>query len=228
MKMYSYLERTDHKLSLQLNNFSSKLNVYAVTFNLIPLEVNQIKDDAAYFSWMISSYIKIETFKKEWTHFKTIQKNGANHVVANSTPVAPVLTIMPREVAPGIKFRFQTMVNRIKAHQHYTKAIGQNLGIEKNAEHLNIDTAQPKLKAVIRGGKVNLIWKKGQYSGILIEKDSGNGFVLLDRDFNPPFVDNSPLPASGQSAIWMYRASYLLKDEKVGVWSDVVSITVAG
>ena len=120
------------------------------------------------------------------------------------------------------------MVNRIKAHQNYTKSIGQNLGIEKSIEILDTDAAQPVLKAVMRGGKVNLLWKKGRYSGILLEKDSGNGFVVLDRDFTPPFVDNSQLPASGESAIWMYRASYLMKDEKVGVWSDIVTITVAG
>ena len=229
MSTYSYLERTDRKLSLQLDNFASKINLYAVQFDLTPVEVNEMMDDAAYFSWMTNNYLKIETYKKEWTLFKTIQKNRKHHVVTNTTPVAPVLTIMPREVPPGIKHRFQTMVNRIKAHQNYTKGIGQNLGIEKSAsEPINKDTAQPVIKAVSRGGKVNVVWKKGRYSGILIEKDSGNGFEYVDRDFTPDFVDHSALPAQGQSAIWKYRASYLVNDEKVGIWSDVVTITVAG
>lgn len=222
-----YLEQTDEKLALQLDNFASKLPLYATLFGFTPSEVEGIVDDAAHFSWMIKSYLMIETHKKEWTRYKNIQKKGETHVTTNPAPVAPVLKVMPTAVAPGVEFRFRTMVNRIKAHQNYTKSIGQNLGIEKSVEILDIDAAQPVLKAVMRGGKVNLLWKKGRYSGILIEKDSGNGFVLLDRDFTPPFVDNSPLPASGESAIWMYRASYLLKDEKVGVWSDIVTITVA-
>ncbi|WP_432672442.1 hypothetical protein [Flavobacterium sp. SM2513] len=224
-----YLERKDEKLTLQLDNFASKLPLYATVFGFLPSEVDGMTEDATHFSWMVHSYRKIETHKKEWTRYKTIQKKGEAHVATNQTPLAPVLNEMPTTVAPGVEFRFRTMVNRIKAHQNYTKSIGQNLGIEKSAsEPLNIDAAQPVLKAVIRGGKVNLLWKKGRYSGILLEKDSGNGFVLLDRDFTPPFVDNSPFPASGESAIWMYRASYFMKDEKVGVWSDIVTITVAG
>ena len=121
------------------------------------------------------------------------------------------------------------MVNRIKAHQSYTTAIGQNLGIEISAsQKIDLDNAKPVLKSVMRGGQVNLLWRKGKLGGILIEKDSGVGFVTLDKDFYPDFIDNSTMPAQGQSAIWNYRAIYLMNDEKVGMWSDIVTVTVAG
>ena len=227
--MSTYLESTDERFSLQLGNFSSKIGVYAPQFNLTPADVTGITEDSAYFSWVVNSYVKIETNKKDWTLFKNILKKGQDHVTNNPVPTTPALEVMPHDVAPGIVYRFTTMVNRIKAHSNYTPAIGQNLGIERSASvPVNRDAAQPELKAVTRGGKVNLIWKKGKFSGILIEKDSGDGFVMLDRDFLPDFIDHSPLPARGQSAIWMYRASYLIGDEKVGVWSDIVTITVAG
>ena len=130
---------------------------------------------------------------------------------------------------PGILVRFTTMVNRIKAHQSYTTAIGQNLGIEISAsQKIDLDNAKPVLKSVMRGGQVNLLWRKGKLGGILIEKDSGVGFVTLDKDFYPDFIDNSTMPAQGQSAIWNYRAIYLMNDEKVGMWSDIVTVTVAG
>jgi len=51
---------------------------------------------------------------------------------------------------------------------------------------------------------------------------------VLDRDIMLDYIDHSPLPAQGQNVIWNYRASYLFNDEKVGVWSDIVTITVAG
>jgi hypothetical protein len=41
-------------------------------------------------------------------------------------------------------------------------------------------------------------------------------------------VDTAPLPASGQSAVWHYRAIYRLSDERVGQWSDVATIPVMG
>lgn len=227
--MPTYLANTDEKLSLQIENFSSKINLYATLFGLMPAEVQGLVDDSNYFSWVVTSYVKIETNKKDWTLFKNILKKGEVHVTENPEPIAPVLPKAPQMVAPGIVYRFTTIVNRIKAHQNYTTSIGQNLGIEKSTDSpVNRDTAQPMLKAVSRGGKVNILWKKGKYSGILIEKDSGNGFMALERDFVPDFIDNSPLPAQGQSAVWKYRASYLINDEKVGVWSDIVTITIAG
>ena len=227
--MGTYLENTDEKLALQLDNFSSKIILYVTLFGLTAPEVDATREDSDYFSWTVNSYFKIETNKKDWTLFKNILKKGEDHVTANPAPSAPTLDTEPRNVAPGVVYRFTSLVNRIKAHPNYTTSIGQNLGIEQTATPpLNRDTAQPVLKPVMRGGKVNLLWKKGKYSGILIEKDSGNGFATLDRDFVPDFIDNSPLPARGQSAIWMYRASYLINDEKVGVWSDIVTITVAG
>jgi hypothetical protein len=227
--MASYLESTDEKLALQLDNFSSKMDGYAALFGITAPEVASLTGDSNYYSWAVNSHLKIETNKKDWTLFKNILKKGEENVTANAAPTTPVLIASPTAVAPGVVYRFTTMVNRIKAHANYTTSIGQNLGIEKKASApLNKDTAQPVLKAIIRGGKVNLMWKKGKYSGILIEKDSGNGFAMLDRDFVPDFIDQSPYPAQGQSAIWKYRASYLVADDKVGVWSDVVTITVAG
>jgi hypothetical protein len=38
----------------------------------------------------------------------------------------------------------------------------------------------------------------------------------------------TPLPNLGQSALWKYKASYYQDDDRVGQWSDVVSIPVAG
>jgi hypothetical protein len=224
-----YLESTDEKLSIQMINFSSKVGAVATTFGLTPAEVASILADAIYFSWAVVNYKKVETNKKDWTTFKSILKKPAINVTSNPAPVAPTLDVAPTAVAPGVVYRFTTVVNRIKAHPAYSTAIGQNLGIESlNSGTTNKDTAKPIIKAILRGGKVDLVWKKGKFSGIVIEKDSGAGYVMLDKDFQPDFTDATPLPAPGQSALWKYRASYLLKDNKVGVWSDEVSITVTG
>jgi hypothetical protein len=224
-----YLEATDEKLAIQMTNFGSKIGGYATIFALTPAEVSSIQADAAFFSWSVGSWKRIDTYKQNWTSFKTILKKGEANVTVNTVPVAPVLETAPAVVAPGIVSRFTTVVNRIKAHQAYTTAIGANLGIEGSlTAKPNADVAQPTLKAVMRGGKVNLIWRKAGFSGIVIEKDSGAGFVVIDKDFSPDFIDNSPMPAAGESTVWKYRASYLLGDEKVGLMSDIVSISVAG
>jgi len=227
--MGTYLEQTDEKLSLQLSNFASKIDTYAASFGFTAAEIANQQADALYFDWSVKNVIKVETFKKDWTTFKNILKKGESNVTSNNAPTLPVLDVAPTAVAPGVVFRFTTMVNRIKAHQNYTTAIGQNLGIEFTAaQNIDLDNAQPVLKVVMRAGKVNLDWKKGKYAGIVIEKNSGAGFVTLDKDLHPNFIDNSVMPAQGQSAIWSYRAMYLFGDDKVGLWSSVVTVTVAG
>ena len=60
----------------------------------------------------------------------------------------------------------------------------------------------------------------------MIEKDTSSGFVPFEKDFYPNFTDPTQIPRGNQSAVWKYRAMYLYKDAKVGIWSDVVSITV--
>ena len=49
---------------------------------------------------------------------------------------------------------------------------------------------------------------------------------FLAIDMQPHFIDLSELPPPGKSAVWTYRIIYLLKDKRVGQWSDVVSVTV--
>jgi hypothetical protein len=225
----SYLETTDEKLSIQMTNFSSKVGAVAATFGLTPAEVTNIQTDSVYFSWAVVNYKKVATNKKDWTNFKSILKKPAMNIISNPAPLAPTLDVAPTAPAPGVVYRFTTVVNRIKAHPAYSAAIGQNLGIESaSTGPTNKDTAKPIIKAILRGGKVDLVWKKGEFTGIVIEKDSGAGYVMLDKDFQPDFTDATLLPAAGQSALWKYRASYLIKDNKVGVWSDEVSITVTG
>ena len=224
-----YLENADEKLALQLENFGSKVGIYATQFGLSATEILNCKADAAFFLWVVKCHLMVNTNKKNWTQFKNISRKGDSNLATITFPTAQMLEAAPVVVAPGIAYRFTTMVNRIKAHQNYTRSIGQNLGVEKSpAAPIDKEHAQPTLKVVLQGGKVNLLWKKGRFTGILIAKDIGKGFAMLDRDFTPHFVDNSPMPAVGESAIWNYRASYLINNDLVGVWSDMVSITVAG
>ena len=44
----------------------------------------------------------------------------------------------------------------------------------------------------------------------------------------PEYTDTATLPAPGAGAVWKYKAIYLQAEQRVGQWSDVVSIPVAG
>lgn len=227
--MKTYLELNHEKLAIQLGNFASKIPLYADVFGFTAEEVSAIQNDAAYFGWVVNSFKKMATYKKHWTAYKT--ELLSNKISSNNTltPIIPALETAPAEVSTGIVPRFTTMVNRIKAHPNYNSGIGQNLGVVYTPPaKWDAENAKPILKAVIRAGIVNLDWKKGSYDGILIEKDSGNGFVVLDKSLRPNYRDKSIMPPLGSSAVWKYRAMYLAGDEQLGQWSDIVTLSVMG
>jgi len=116
--------------------------------------------------------------------------------------------------------------HKIKASDTYTDAIGKDIDIID--EHIPVDpaTLKPEIIALLAAGVIDIRWEKFVADGILFEKDSGDGkgFLFLDKDNEPDYQDTTPLPATAK--VWKYRAMYLIKDKKVGQWSDVVSITV--
>ena len=225
--MSYWIESNDERFSLQLDSFSSKVGAYAVLFGLSAAEVEQIEKDSAYFKWSITITKRFADTKKSWTGFKENLRFGVPNVTSNPIPQPVTVEPIPDEVPLGIQSRFASMANRIKASSNYTKAIGYALGIEDVVQNRQpLDSAKPPLKVGMNGGNVILHWKKGIYDGIVIEKDSGNGFVVFDKDFQPSFTDPTAIPPGSQSAVWRYRAMYLFKDNRVGQWSDSVAITV--
>ena len=222
-----FLQKNDEKFAVQLTNFSSKLPGYKDIFSISDAELAEAEADSLYFTWAVTSAKKITDYKKSWIGFKNILRLDTGNPEVNPVPETSTITPIPDEVLPGIQSRFLIQAKRIKAHKNYTEAIGQNLGIEGTfSNRMPLENVQPILKAVMNGGRVNLQWKKSTYDAIIIEKDTGSGFVFLDKDLRPNFVDTTPLPSGSESAVWRYRAMYMFKDEKVGNWSDVVTITV--
>jgi hypothetical protein len=71
-------------------------------------------------------------------------------------------------------------------------------------------------------------WTKARMECLCIEVGWGQGWQFLAVDSMPDYLDTTPLPPVGQSAVWKYRAIYLLDDQPTGQWSDPVSIAVMG
>lgn len=222
-----WVVKNDELFSYQLDNFWNKIPAYQVMFNITNDELAQVDKDNAYFKWAITATIRYAETKKGWTGFKNDLRHGIPVVTNVAMPTAIDLEPIPSAVPAGIQYRFTTLVNRIKAHSNYTKAIGMVLGIEADSQNrIPIADAQPKLRAGMNGGFVNVYWRKGSYDGIVIEKDTGDGFVNFDKDMFPNYVDQTVIPRGNESAVWRYRAMYLFKDARIGVWSNPVSIIV--
>jgi hypothetical protein len=182
----------------------------------------------AYFSWSLKIAKQQNNTKKGWTGFKDSIRFAEPYSTENPIPTPVEINPIPEAVPSGVQNRFALLTNRIKAHQNYTKAIGYNFGIEKTAQKVKLTDVEPILNASLIGDRVVLKWRKGSYSGIVIEKDSGNSFVMQDKTSRPRYTDKTPLPSDGNAALWSYQAMFLYKDKKIGNWSSVVTIIVGG
>ena len=83
---------------------------------------------------------------------------------------------------------------------------------------------------MVQGGHPQLMWKKQSMDALEIMKlnPATNDWQLLAIDTVPHYVDESPLPAAGQSANWQYKCIYRYRDEQAGEWSDVITVAVTG
>lgn len=219
-----YMPRTDEAKALWLSNFISKLNIYFVGLGFTAAEMTSLKNDVAYFSYILNAVEVFTTAKEHRVNYKNALRDGPIGTIAGAVSDVPALGTKPVEVAPGIIPRITQAVQRIKNSPAYTESMGKDLGIIGAITVVELDEMQPILKPVLKGGDVEVRWTKGEADAVYIEVDRGNGvWQFLGIDMNPHYMDKMPITAH---ATWRYRAIYLKRDERIGRWSDVASIAV--
>lgn len=225
-----YLPYSDEDRVIWLKNFANKLPQYAGKYSITAEEVADMMSSAQFFSDLIDYKNQMTAYLAGVTNYKNAMRNGLK-AGATLEPLMPPAPLMAAPVEPGIFGRATALVNRIKAHRNYSQADGENLGII-GAELSPIDTNTIKPTIILRligGGHPEIVWTRQGMTALEIQKLGSDGkWYFLAMDTVPNYTDMEALPSSGQSVVWQYRAIYRLKDERVGVWSDVVSVTVTG
>lgn len=224
-----YLPRADEDKAIWLNNFAAKLPLFAMKYGITPEEIMDMQQSAIHFTEVLNFRSQHDAFQSSITAYK----NGIRDGIKNGSTLQPLTMPMiniSTQVEPGIFVRAKAIVNRIKASIHYSEADGNDLRIEGAETIVETATAKPMLKLRLGdGGQPEIIWTKQGFDAIEIYKQEDDGeWKLLAIDMQPNYLDVSTLPPMGKSAVWKYRAIYRKKDQRVGQWSDVVTITVTG
>jgi hypothetical protein len=220
------LERVDW-----LKNFSGKVGGYQLKYNIDPLEVTDTQNGYLNIAYWMDNQHQSKEYQKKLTGFKDEMLGGVPAGgTASVQPSPPVFAAPPTAVAPGILKRATALGNVIKNKSTYTVADGEDLGLEGTEITVDLDSIKPAIKLVlVAGGHPEVKWTKQGMDGIEIYVDRGTGtYVLLAFDTHPDYMDTAPLPATGATAVWNYKSIYRFGDNQVGLWSDVVSITVTG
>jgi len=232
MAKQSFMPRIDNDRQLWLQNFANKLPNYATKYGVADADVTDMQNSSASFSYWLDYKNQFGDFIKKVTQFKNELKNGVTSGgSASAVPVPPTFAAAPTAVAPGIFSRASIIAAGIKNKANYSDGDGKDLGIE-GTEMPTPDLANAKPVISVRvsnGGHPEIVWTKGQFDGIDIYVCRDNTlWNFLATDTHPNYTDTAPLPATGQSALWQYKAIYRYDDEQVGQWSNVVTFTVAG
>ncbi len=127
MKKY-YLPKEDAKLALWLQNLSTKIAAYAAKYGITAAEVAFIQQAAAYFAFWLNALNQLNAAMQNLTGFKNEIRDGVKAGGSPSVTPADILFGVPPAAVPhGILAAIRSIVGRIKKHQSYTTADGEQL-----------------------------------------------------------------------------------------------------
>ncbi len=223
-----YISDSDRGKAQFLTNLANKIGTYAPTLGISPDEVASIVNDAAMFKYILRMQEAFKTFKQGLSAYKNQLRDGRQSETPSPLPIAPTLPAPPTLVNNGILWRARKLVARIKGSTNYNESIGEDLGIVGDERTVDTLELKPELKSRVESGHPVIIWKKGVADriNIYVDRKDGAGFVFLATDSHPDYIDKHPMPKGVESAVWDYKAIYLLGDEQVGQFSDVIQVTV--
>lgn len=230
MPKHDHVKAKDADFNAQLQTFKNNIGAYKVLLGLTDAQIASQAADADYFNQLLCCADISNNHTQQQTGWKNIIRHGGTGPVSGA-PVPPTYPSAATPVPPGIEKRFRDLANLIKAHPNYNTAIGEALGIE--GDHVSAPdytSLKPELKLELSGGQSFVRWSwqgKSAFLDLLeLHVDRGSGFALLAMDTTPNYLDTTPAPATPQK--WTYKAIFRIGDQRIGQWSDEVSIIIGG
>jgi hypothetical protein len=225
------IPRNDTDLMVWLNNFSEKIGKYATTLGLTPADVTSVQDDAAMLTYLVGGFLPAyKAGLQSCTAYKNLMLNGPLGAPGGDLPAPPDAGTPPKPVTPGVIPRMRKLLQRIQGSTNYTEAIGEDLNITTEESSAAVDTssAKPTARAVsLPQSEVRIEFDKRKFDGVVIEaRHTGEkDWSRLATDNYSPYLDTRAPATPGQPEVREYRLRYILRDEEVGEWSDIISAT---
>ena len=223
-----FIQFNDILFGVQLRNFYNKLVGNATLLGFTTEELDSIKKDCDAWEYCMNMDVSVQKFARDYTKFKKLLRLGNKIEFIKDFPKVPEFTIAPSIVVANIQLRFRQAAGKAKNSANYTKAIGTELGIEAPHTPFDPQLGKPVLKVKMNVGRPILSYVKKEYKGLVIYKDTGEGYSVLGTAFKNKFDDPSALPEPNTSAIWKYKAVYVWDGKEAGHWSDEITIVVRG
>lgn len=222
-KTVDWMKKQLDAMIQQFDQFTLKVPSYKTAFGLTDAQVTAARNDYlwAFYSVQCTSQFDLE-FKNRISWRDQLLDGPPNGGAAQVPSIGTEFSapgVPP--VADGIVARWRKLVEQIKAHPNYTKAIGDDLGIEA------VEAPAQRMKPIIKcsqepGGPVNLnIVKDGHDSIALFCKRNGETQpTLLGIYTRSRIFDNRSNLVPDHPELREYTAQYRDGDVPVGDVSD--------
>lgn len=229
MPTTSFMPHDDIGKAELLEHLVTILPKYAELLNISPAMFAALKTDSIAFREALNQVDDAQSYAMYCTAYKKHLRDGGSGILQRPSPPKLDESALTA-VEPGIASRLSALAAYIKAQPNYTTAIGQETWLIGYAQTFNPSTWKPVLSCQFKAGHPVIVWKKAQAKAleIWVDRSDGKDFVFLAINFEPNTIDSASLPPSGTTALWKYKAIYILHDEQVGQWSDVLNVTVTG
>ncbi len=219
--------RTQTEINAILQLWKERVVIYAATFGLSSSQIIQLNVDAVVYNHLLTakSYLN-EDVSEFFTYLDNITVGDPN------LPASPYPTItlyalpdFEGEIRPGIVIRNTELYNFFKKHPNRTAEILADLGItESSSSSISLDLLKPSISGTaMPDDKVALTFNKQGQSAVRFQMRRGGDWTTSGDPTSSPFIDATK-SLDDKPEKREYRSIYLVKNQPVGQYSDIITI----
>lgn len=227
-KKKDWLARPLPDLNVMFTNVKGKISDYQVDYGLTQDWIDRVVLISNSFINGYTGIVQNRATAKDMSDwFEMLLKGQPVGEPITPPPVFQIIT-MPAGAFIGIIAEFREMMGYFKANAAYTEAAGENLMIVAPDEQApDIEDAMPELKvSVTVNDDVSAAYRKKEFGGLELQwRKVGQTMWQLADKSSETTITFTPAGITPPERIEL-RGVYLLKNERVGKWSPIYTLTV--
>lgn len=204
-------------------NLHTQAGTHAATLGLTPGQLGAIATDRDMVIAMNDACNASNAYKEECTAYREIVVNAPLNTPLPAPPTLPPAFLPALGALAAIQARTRKLAEQIKAHNNYSVAIGQSLGI------VGASSAPQDVRivsAAAQGGSQVLVqlFMAGNETVAVFRRRGGGGFEQIGISNQATFLDTAGPLVAGQPETREYRCQAYVDNQLTGPLSDIVLV----